>query len=1095
MAKVFRLHEGQDGTGWFVSKPISKDELKTIKTEGKDVATSIPSPFARIDLVKSAFSWVAENGIDGTTAQHKLVSDALDVAQLFFLYPKHKDSIKIVSWNPADRFEKLGQENNVKHAAFAETLRIYWEQDSKGNDIYNFSKVNKLYFLLNNANQVIGGTSPATLFFAAPDVNRVTTDLNIVCNDDILFDNKYFSLAKRDKSFIEYIFTISKQPKFADYFPEVYSYLEEVKKHLNAAFRSKIANFDRNSIDKFSPCPVLNNDMNPCEILGIRLGVQEQDSNRIEQESDFIIQSELHVVGLKPMVLPNDTFGKQWTYTTDGVIWNANNKIPTKNIEIPQNSILPVQSEKYYWLSIGNFLEDKIIELPYTIDSTKFKTCGIRKHLLPLTPTFFKYFKAENVSDYLSIEELSGGGIEAKLEIPVKNGKITYKKTYHRDDILKVEVHLAILPFLRTLSIDLDYTLGLQDKRFDRSQELFVECYEKSNKININVPVVRKQGERNTIKSSYYKTKKFDAIRIGSNLFSGFIIPSMLECESNQEVSFAIDFGTTNTHIEYKYGSNTEKAIDITSDLPMWQSLIDRTKGETIEIADDNNFERDIFPYQFNTNTNYKFPFRTALTYNQNIKFNEPINVFSHTNNFFLFEKLFYSTYLKLHTKLKWSNYNKPEEKIFVESYIECLIYIALYKTLLLQGNPQSTKITWFYPVSMDTYELGIFREVWQKSYKKIFKSETTDNINSIPESIAPYLHYRTLYPGLSLSIDIGGGSSDIAVFNNATDLPEFISSVKFAGNAIFGDGFPNGAFTNSSDTNGFVKLYKSTVEKAIGQNSNKNEILKDIVEKRKDSADFSSFLFSLENEKDIIFNYTDHLRQDRKMKLPIMIFYGAIIYYSANLLKKQGITEVPKNILLSGTASKTIKIIDSGKGYPTISNLFKYIFKEVIGSDAKQLNIALSENPKEITCKGVLKANLDSDITNCPMIFWLGGNTDSVWGKALNKNKDIQNMPYYRDIEIGEVKSLFKNSINHFFDLLDSYFMSINMEGDFGIDNSAYLKFKEMRSANIQDFLEQGLKAFYKSPDKHIEESLFFYPLIGILNKLAFELSNIENQ
>jgi len=127
-------------------------------------------------------------------------------------------------------------------------------------------------------------------------------------------------------------------------------------------------------------------------------------------------------------------------------------------------------------------------------------------------------------------------------------------------------------------------------------------------------------------------------------------------------------------------------------------------------------------------------------------------------------------------------------------------------------------------------------------------------------------------------------------------------------------------------------------------------------------------------------------------------------------------------------------------------------------------------------------------------MIFWLGGNDDSVWGQSLNKNKDIQNMPYYKDIESTKVKALFENSINHFFDLLDTYFMSINIEGDFGIDNSAYLKFKEMRSSNIQDFLEQGLKAFYKSPDKHIEESLFFYPLIGIINKLAFELANTDN-
>jgi hypothetical protein len=569
----------------------------------------------------------------------------------------------------------------------------------------------------------------------------------------------------------------------------------------------------------------------------------------------------------------------------------------------------------------------------------------------------------------------------------------------------------------------------------------------------------------------------------------------MQECKGNQQVSFAIDFGTTNTHIEYKHGVNAEKAIDVTSDLPMWQSLIDRTKGETKEIVDDNNFEREIFPYQFNPDANYRFPFRTALTYNQNISFNEPIDVFTHTNDFFLFEKLFYPTYLQLQTKLKWSNYSKREDKILVESYIEGLMYIVLYKTLLLNGDPQKTKITWFYPVSMDSFEKGIFFDVWQKAYKKIFKSDNMENIHSVPESTAPYLHYRTAYPGLSLSIDIGGGSSDIAVFKNASNSPEFISSIKFAGNAIFGDGFPYGAFANSSDNNGFVKAYRKNIESTIQKGSQREQILLDILESRKDSADFSSFLFSLENEEDIEFNYTDFLKQNRKLKLPILIFYGAIIYYSANLLKKLGTTEIPKNILFSGTASKTIKIIDTQAGNPNISNLFKYFFKEVMGIDSEQLNIALSDNPKEITCKGVLRADIDENITNCPVVFWIGGNDNSIWSKALNKSTDIPDTPYYRDLEAGNNKALIENSVNQFFALLDGYFRSVNLEGDFGIDNSAYLKFKQMRSLNIRDFLEQGLKAFYKSSEKHIEETLFFYPLIGILNKLAFELANTDNR
>jgi hypothetical protein len=198
---------------------------------------------------------------------------------------------------------------------------------------------------------------------------------------------------------------------------------------------------------------------------------------------------------------------------------------------------------------------------------------------------------------------------------------------------------------------------------------------------------------------------------------------------------------------------------------------------------------------------------------------------------------------------------------------------------------------------------------------------------------------------------------------------------------------------------------------------------------------------------------------------------------------------------LFSGTASKTLKIIDTQVGNPNIANLFKYFFKNTMNISSDHIIIALSEYPKEITCKGVLRADINNDLLDCPVVFWLGGNDESIWSKALNKSTDLAIMPYYRDLEKENNKTLIESSINRFFSLLDDYFKTVNLEANFGIDNSAYLKFISMRSLNIKDFLEQGLEAFFKSPEKHIEETLFFYPLIGILNKLAYELANTDNQ
>ena len=60
MGKVLRLHDGKEDIGWFNSAEITDLELDKIITDGKDVANSIPSPFARIELVNDAFKWVAK---------------------------------------------------------------------------------------------------------------------------------------------------------------------------------------------------------------------------------------------------------------------------------------------------------------------------------------------------------------------------------------------------------------------------------------------------------------------------------------------------------------------------------------------------------------------------------------------------------------------------------------------------------------------------------------------------------------------------------------------------------------------------------------------------------------------------------------------------------------------------------------------------------------------------------------------------------------------------------------------------------------------------------------------------------------------------
>ncbi|MGQ1890243.1 hypothetical protein ACT29H_07350 [Thermophagus sp. OGC60D27] len=1034
-----------------------------------------------------------------------MVSDALDVAQLFFSSPKFYKKIRIVAWNPKERLKELIKNGKRNHKKYAETLSLFWDQDSvKDEDIenevlYNFEKTNKLYFILNReSNKIIGGTSPATMFFAAPDVRKVTAELKIQIGHDKLFDDEYASLPEREPSFIEYIYTLAKQPKFAHYFPEVYEYLEKAKELLSGDITQKIAELSADDLSKYEACCVLENKDDICEVLGIKLGIQPTDTENILEESDFVIQSDYSNNKVKPLVLPNYPFSKKWTYTTKGILWDEKTEVPYKNNDPIDKSKLPIQNDQYYWLSAGNFFEDKIIELPYSIDDSKFITCGAQKHLLPLSPTFFEYFKPERVKQFLTIKERTGGNVDAELKIPVKGGEILLKKQYSSADknIVQLNVHLAFFPFLKSEKYKITHYIGLLDDREDKVEELGLLTIKNGRQNVPQKPKIRTSGEYGELISKYYSVNdQPDVYGISINSIVGYVIPQMAETKGTSKVNFAIDFGTTNTHMEYQIGNNDPMPLDSTFPTPLLQTLINRNISiDPIILEDVSTFEKEILPFNFSKkkeNDEVGFPLRTALIHNTNTDFNTKVEIIKDANNYLLLEKQPVPRYFELNTELKWSNLADTIEEKKIELYLEYLITLAYYKTLQLGGDPSLSTIIWFYPVSMNEDEVGTFYKLWKNVYKKIFQQEPAKRVIQVPESIAPYLYYKSSVEGLSLSIDIGGGSSDIAVFDEDDKKAKLISSFKFAGNAIFGDGYPSKELKVDPTQNGFVQTFKTDVYNVIKNDSEKELILKNILNQRKSSKDFCNFLFALEQEKELNFSFTRLLEKNRKLKLSILIFYGSVTYYSANLLKKAGI-DIPKYILLSGTASKTASIIDPSESLNNLSNMIQFIFEKVYNKKADDsIQIKLSSIPKEITCKGVLKAGINENIDDLPIKFWIGGTENDNWGQLLNRETDIQKTPTYGELEHPQMLQI-EESIKKFYAVLDEYIQTVRIESKFGIQTEAYNAFKSLRNSGIKDFLIRGIKAFHKNDhESKIEETLFFYPLIGILNKLSFKLSD----
>ena len=110
MPHVFRFHEGNASlNGWDLSQQYDEKSIAAISDPAGGAAslpiTSIPSPFANFELVRSAFDAVTRNaevGLTGVTIYHKLVSYALDVLEIFYNYRRFQDHYEIIEWSRND---------------------------------------------------------------------------------------------------------------------------------------------------------------------------------------------------------------------------------------------------------------------------------------------------------------------------------------------------------------------------------------------------------------------------------------------------------------------------------------------------------------------------------------------------------------------------------------------------------------------------------------------------------------------------------------------------------------------------------------------------------------------------------------------------------------------------------------------------------------------------------------------------------------------------------------------------------------------------------------------------------------------------------
>ena len=1139
MSKVFRLYKEGTTTyqGWNENPafPYNSKARDTIEdpdgASAKNEITSIPSPFARIDLVKTAFKEVCRRAsknikeLDGNTIFHMMVSDSLDVGEIFFNIDKYKDKIEIITWNPSKAIGALKANENLSHYYVADALEKYLSSDAK---TYNFGQLQNVY-LLNYTKgpdelNIIGATSPATLFFSgANDLDYV--DGIFFANNDKPFDRDFQPLYKREFDYIKAWWTLRKTINgFSDLFPEIETYLNLTFKAINDQLvKNKLNSITPASSKDFSTIDVqAYQQSNQVEVLGVSL-YKKKIGGDIDNE--FNIKPERAISGTKPMVLPiesgNKYAGLQYTNGT----WGNDNKAPYKSsISEIDKRILPFDGSVAAYLTIGDFLEDTIVKVPHALNKRYYFDGNIdggeatSSFLLPIKPLYFKYFSIETLNSTMEdgkpafeMETVAGGSVNVTIRIPIVGNNsikyIEYQRMYYAQrqaDITETQNSGGMTSF--------DFTgLVMPSMKFQNDSDAIytISCISTfSNQFKLDF---FKEGEiirdvpmdcRNKEKGMYdYKAEtytlehsNFDFIRVSNKSgVSNILIPTFLVHQNLEDYEFAVDLGTSNTHIEFKkaedansdsFNYKDSEPIYSTFFVPSYREI--QGKLNAIDLKDENDLmAADFVPTTVGGESDFLFPTRTVLSYARSTDWTEKLRVFGLLNFNLTYNKRSPLAYnAKPMVNIKWSS--KANAQTAMQAYITNLMLLIRNKVIANNGNLARTRITWFYPNSMSPKRLSQLKNAWNDAYAEFFNANGSTNNTS--ESVAPIQFYFRRYATATnlVNVDIGGGTTDIAFSSNGK--VDYITSFKFAANTLFED-----SFSDINPNNGIVDWFKNDILQLLQSKPDLSDLVNIFNNNVGQPSNMASFLFSLKDNsatKELSRNNIDFnkiLQNDSKFKIVFIIFYTAIIYHIAQIIKSKGL-KAPRHIAFSGNGSKIISIISSDS--KILAKFTKLIFEKVL--DAKYetsldiLGLEQGSNPKESTCKGGLIASgtYDDEPENL------------ILRDSSGKLADISDT--YSSITDERKRQIVKSVKDFFKFALTEIPAAINLDNNFGVENTTIKIALEECTKDLDTYLEKGIELSINesgNKDNQIEDALSFYPIKGVLQALSAKIQEYYNE
>jgi hypothetical protein len=1123
MSHVFRIYKDGQETfqDWFsmATFPYNGTNRASIAdpngaTAHKEI-TSIPSPFARIDLVKTAFEEVNRSGNpDGDTIFHKMVSHSLDVSEIFFNIGKLADKVEIIPWDVNACLAALARSDSEGHRTLADVLGKYLQADAQ---TYNFDKMQTIYLLHYKQGpdmlNIIGATSPATLFFStANDLSYVSGAISF--GTDHPFGSSLQPLYRRDPDLIRAWFVMKNEiPSFATLFPEVSDYLDLTFRHINRQdLKAELSNPQSISRQNLAPLNMTyGTQANTVEVLGYPLYTKQTDVSTISSDFEIAATREQQK---KVLVLPVECGGRYASlhYITD--LWGRDAQAPYADPQPLGERKLPFDGTPMDYVTISDLLEDNLVKVPHTLNDNDFYAGDMEikekklSYLLPLKPLFFSFFSIEDLRQgstsasavgkpSIKMRTLSGGGVTVTLSVPIKGRGMTqaveYTRIYHSDSFADLERNRGGMQ-----TCDFDGAV-MPIVKFKHAEEAIykVAClyapgddvrlsfyHEGSALQDINCGTRYYEGAPMTKLSDVYTIEKnlFDMIHVTMGRSAGYIVPNMHPQQEFNALEFAVDLGTSNTHIEYrKAGETGSQPFEYGSSGAMVGTMFRQSMIEmdNVSYADDliyenDSIERDLMPFMLSAESDFHFPTRTVLALGKQVS-RTTVLPFTHANIPLTHDRRDGVNWNDYKFDIKWGSNAEAQQNMAL--YIDCLMLMMRNKVVAENGQLNKTTLKWFYPSSMPVKRLGWLRQAWDRAYSRYFGEGRT---RQMTESYAPIQYYFKKYATATdlVNIDIGGGTTDVAYASNQKVL--FTTSFRFAANNLFANAYAD------DPRNGIVDHYKEQIRRVIREN-NISELDQNFENYQNQPANMASFLFSLHGNSllyrinpDTV-DFTQMLQKDEDFRIVFLLFYAAIIYHVAQIVKLKQLA-IPRHVSFGGNGSKSLNIITADDD--TLSKFTRLIFEGVMGQPADNkldvLGLGDHSLSKESTCKGGLYGDQTEDLRDMNVMLKADAkrfiNPEDTYAAITEEDKT-------------EVVEAVKRFLDFFFEL-DRQF---SFDDNFGVTPLAMNLAREvLYGKDLTTFLTKGIELSRGESDENgrIEETFFFYPLKGMMQELSEKIN-----